>query len=105
VFDGSATNPTSRTTAGVFAGQVLALQISVAFSNAGVTRSGLADLKLQSGPLAGKTVGEVLALANQVIGGNTAALPSGLTVSDLNAIVSQINENFVDGTTDNGFLK
>ncbi|HTE17720.1 MAG TPA: hypothetical protein VK689_04985, partial [Armatimonadota bacterium] len=105
VLKSSATNPTSRTSAGVFAGQVLALQISVGFSEEGVTRSGLADLKLQSGELAGKTVGEVLALANEVIGCGTSALPSGLTVSELNAIVSKINENFVDGTTDNGFLK
>jgi hypothetical protein len=98
----SDTNPTTSK-AGVFAGQVLALQISVSFSNAGVTRYGLASLKVQSGKLAGYTVAQVLALANSVLGGG--ALPSGLTLTELNDIVDKINNNFVDGTTDLGYLR
>jgi len=101
----SATNPTSRTSAGVFAGQVLALQLSVNFSAAGVTRSGLAALTVRSGELTGYTVAQVLNLANQVLGGNTAALPPGLTISELNSIVDAINNNFDNGTTNNGYLQ
>lgn len=104
VLTSNATNPTSSS-AGVFAGQVMALQLSVDFSKAGITRTGLGNLAVVSGPLAGHTVTAVLSLANTVIGGNTGALPSGLTVSGLNAIVDAINNNFDNGTTDNHYLQ
>ena len=54
--------------------------------------------------LAGQTVMQVLALANQVLGGNTAALPAGVSLSMLNDVMTRINENFDNGTTNNGFL-
>jgi hypothetical protein len=99
----SATNPTAKTN--VFAGQVLALQLNVSFSNAGITRKGLSTLTVVSGPLAGKTVSQVLALANTALGGNTGALtPYGLTLSGLNDIVTSINQNYDNGTTDNHYL-
>jgi hypothetical protein len=99
VLNGSATNP-ATSSAGVFAGQVLALQLSVDFSNAGVTKRYLGDLVYQ-----GKTVHQWLALANQVLGGNTAALaPYGLTLSGLNNIIDSFNNNFVDVTQNNGVL-
>ena len=104
VLTATATNPTS-TSAKVFAGQVLALRLSVDFSNAGITRAGLANLKVASGRLAGYTVGQVLSLANAVLGGNTGALPSGLSVSGLNGIVDAINNNFDNGTTNNHYLQ
>ena len=96
-------NPTKATDAGSFNGQVLALQLSVDFSNAGKTKTGLANLKLTSTALQGKTVAEVLALANQVLGGGP--LPAGMTVSNLNDIVTAINENFDNGTTNKGLLQ
>jgi hypothetical protein len=100
----SAVNPT-RSSAGVFAGQVLALTISVAMSNAGVITSGLEDLYIAPGQtMAGYTVAEVLAMANQALGGNLSGLPSGVTISTLNDVVSKINENYVGGTEDHGFL-
>ncbi len=99
VFGASATNPTSSA-AGEFAGQVLALQLSVDFSNKGITPGGLANLKLNSGALSGQTIAQVLALANSVIGGGS--LPSGLTLSGLNDIVNTINNNFDGGTTNGG---
>jgi len=102
VLTASATNPTTKIN--VLAGQVLALQLSVSFSNAGITRNGLSSLTVVSGPLAGKTVAQVLALADAVLGGNTAALPSGLTVSGLNDIVTAINQNYDNGTIDNHYL-
>ncbi len=94
------TNPTAQVT--VLAGQVLALKLNVDFSTAGVLRGGLAALKVTSGPLAGRTVAQVLTLGNTVLGGG--ALPAGLTLSALNDTVTRINENFNDGTQDLGYL-
>jgi hypothetical protein len=98
----TATNPKSSA-AGVFAGQVLALQLSVDFSKAGITRAGLASLKLKSGKMAGYTVQNVLDLANAVLGGSYT-LPSTLTLAELNDIVDSINRNFDNGTTNKGYL-
>ncbi len=100
----SATNPT-KSDAGVFAGQVLSLRLSVDFSNAGIKRFGLANLTVVKGPLVGYTVAQVLALANTVLGGNTAALPSGLTLADLNDVVDEINRNFDNGKADKHYLQ
>ena len=100
----SATNPTSSA-AGVFAGQVLALRLSVDCSNAGITRSGLADLKITSGKLTNYTLAQFLALCNSVIGGNTSALPAGVSIGDLNDAATRCNENFDNGTTDHGYLR
>jgi hypothetical protein len=99
----SATNPVSSA-AGVFAGQVLALRLSVDFSNKGILRPGLANLTVQSGELAGYTVAQVLSLANTVLGGTTSALPSGVTISDLSGVVDAINNNFDGGIVNNGYL-
>jgi hypothetical protein len=99
---GNATNPTTSA-AGVFAGQVLALQLSVDFSNKGVLPAGLASLKIVSGPLAGQTVSQVLTLANSVLGGGN--LPSGMTISDLNGVIDSINSNFDNGTKNSGYLQ
>jgi hypothetical protein len=79
--------------------------LNVAFSDAGVTRTGLANLKLTSGRLSGYTVLAVLDLANKVLGGSTCSLPYGLSVSGLNDIVTAINENFDGGTVDHGYLR
>lgn len=100
----SANNPTSSA-AGVFAGQVLAVQLAVNFSNAGVITPGLASLKVASGhPLAGQTVSQVLAIANRVLGGDLSVLPPGMSIAALNDAMARINENFDNGTTNNGFL-
>jgi hypothetical protein len=104
VLNKSATNPKSSS-ANVFGGQVLALQLSVDFSNAGITTVGLSARKVAPGnPMAGSTVAQVLAVANQVIAGNPSALPTGMSVSNLNDVVSRINENYDNGTTNNGYL-
>ena len=62
------------------------------------------SLRLTSGKLAGQTVGQVLTLANAVLGGNTAALPAGVSVADLNEVLNQLNGNFERGVTDNVLL-
>jgi len=99
----SATNPTTSK-GGVLAGQVLALQINLAFSNAGITQKGLGALKLQSGAFSGYTASSFAALANKVLGGDSC-LPRGATLSDVVDAATKINENFDNGTVNKGFLK
>ena len=103
VLNKSQTNPTS-TSAGEFASQVLALELNVDFSNKGLIKPGLPNLKVLSGPLANLTVTQVLALSNAVLGGATNLLPSGMSISDLNNLLSNINGNYDKATTNNGYL-
>lgn len=96
VLTGDKLNPLT-TPAGVFAGQVLALQLNVDFSAAGKlgpTAIGtLQFLNTGNANLDGKTVADVLADANKVLGGG--ALPSYVTsVSDFNDLVTDLNEGF-----------
>jgi hypothetical protein len=106
MLTGSYTNPTPSTPGtSIFSGQVLALRLNVDFSNKGYIQPGLANLRITPGhPLAGKTVLEVLAIANAVLGGSSSSLPSGMTVSGLSEVVDALNNNFVDGTANNGWL-
>ncbi|MFZ6051114.1 HYR-like domain-containing protein [Halocola ammonii] len=87
-----------------FAGHVLSLSISVGFDNAianfGDAQGNLSDAIVSGGPLSGMTVGEVLAEANAVIGG----CDSDFSLSDLHETVTSINENYVDGDQDNGYV-
>jgi len=89
-------NPLS-TTSGVFGGQVLALQLNVDFSAAGITQGSggpVGDLRLCNfgTSLEGKTVSEILRIANTALGGG--ALPSGFTYSTLNNLVDNLNMAF-----------
>jgi hypothetical protein len=108
------------TEAGVFAGQITAATINVAFSDynanvGGLTcgggrtfPGGLGDLVYKAdcvvAGLAGMSVRDVLALAHGVISGCTA-LPAGVTVSDISDALAALNENFVDCQTDEGCLE
>jgi hypothetical protein len=94
----------SSSPANVFGGQVLTLQLNVDFSNEGITQQGLVNLRVASGPFTGYSVGQVLAIANTVLGGKLSALPAGVSESDLNNTVDAINNNFDGGTTNNGYL-
>lgn len=88
------------------AGHLVALTLSVsfdrtdaAFAPSGVT---LGSMIIRSGPFAGKTVGEFLAIANRILGG----IPNtGFTVQQALETATAINENYVDGLTDKGFLR
>ncbi len=96
------TNP-STTSAGVFAGQVVALKLNVSFSDAGVLGASgakLGELVVTQGLLVGKTVYEVLNIANVALGGGTTPY----TISQLNEVVTKINENFDDGKVNKGYL-
>ncbi len=102
-LDKNYTNPKS-TKAGVFAGQVVALKMNVAFSDHGKIGTGnvkLGELVVNAGPLAGKTVYEVLAIANTALGGG--ATPYSIT--QLNEAVTAINENFDEGKVNKNFLR
>jgi hypothetical protein len=61
----------------------------------------LGNAVIVSGPFAGRSVQELLDLANAFIG-NCGGGP--FNASQFNDALSAVNENFVDGNTDNGFL-
>lgn len=84
-------------------GQLLALSLSVGFDekdpNFGAAGVKLADMIIGSGPHAGMTVGAFLAMANNVIGGTASG-----NLNDIQSTADAINNNYVDGTVDNGYL-
>ena len=89
VLTANATNPTS-TSAGVFAGQVLALTLNTQVLSSG---SSLLSYVITTGPATGKTVAQVLADADKAIGG--CGLPSYVTsISPVNDVVDYINDLF-----------
>lgn len=92
------------TEAGVLLGQVVALSLSVGFDqydpNFGASSTSLKDLVVASGTFADWTVGQVLAEANTIIGGGW----NSYSAAQINDAVSEINENFVDGTTVGSYL-
>lgn len=99
----SQVNPT-KSAAGNIAAQLLALRLAVDFSAAGITKRGLGALVMQSGPLAGMSVDQILVLANTVVGGQPSALPSGLSISGLASILESLNLNYHEGTVNQGLL-
>jgi hypothetical protein len=110
VLTANHTDPVS-TEAGVFGGQVVALAISLGFSDYGVPTFGdLGSLVVPVGvhtpwgPFAGYTVREIFDLANVVLGGDSTVLPDGISISDLNDVVDAINNDFIDGEQSNGYL-
>jgi hypothetical protein len=89
---------------GALAGETLALELNVDFSNLGITKPGLGALHLAGGALKGQTVAQVLALANSVLGRGTP-LPSTLkNIDALEDIVEAINRNYEAGTVDRKYL-
>lgn len=84
--------------------QLTALSISVGFDSYfpdfGASTLNLADMYIASGTFEGLTVAEVLGLANEVLGGcNT-----DYTATEMAEVLDQINNNYVDGTINGGFL-
>jgi hypothetical protein len=103
-FNESYTNPTS-TNAGTLAGQAVALALSIGFDlydpNFCTSSHNLKDLVIVTGTFKDWTVAEVLAEANRYLAG----LVSSFTASQLNDVLDAINQNYVDGTIDKGFLR
>jgi hypothetical protein len=87
------------------ASHVTALTLSTGFDlwdeNFGESTSHLINSKITTGTFAGWTVSQVLAEANKVLGG----CASTYTASQLTEVLSAINECYVDGTTNTGFLQ
>jgi hypothetical protein len=99
---GTLTDPSNY--GNVLAGQLVAATLSVGFdaNDPGFGYSGnlLGNLYVTSGPFQGMQVHEVLDAANTFIGG----CGGPWTASALNAVLTAINENYVGGTMDGGFL-
>jgi hypothetical protein len=89
-----------------FAGQVTALSLSVGFdaydADFSVSPTPLVDLVVldANSPLYGVSVGAILDYANKVLAGCAAPY----TLEQLHDAVDTINNNFVDGTANEGFL-
>jgi len=107
------------TSAGVFAGQLVAATLNVAYDAAGYgkcTLTGDCDFTYPPGTLgtlvyvegcvadglAGWSVNEVIAAANVAISGG--GTPTGVSISDLSDALATLNENFVDCDTNIGCL-
>jgi hypothetical protein len=104
VLSYNVSNPDAKVIKNVLIGQVTALAINVAFDyadpNFAPAVGNFADLVISSGQFAGMSVSQFLSIANGVLGGcNTS-----YTADAINQTASLINANFIDGTTDGGFL-
>ncbi len=88
----------------VFAAQLVGLTLSVGFDaydpDFGASEFALNDGVLTSGPFAGWTVQELLNEANAAIGG----CQTSFGFSQLSDALAGVNQNYVDGTQDNGFI-
>ena len=88
----------------VLAGQVLTLALNIGFDDYDASFSSgnksLKDLVVASGDFQGMSVAQIMGIANDVLGGCS----SSYSPSQMNDIVTAINENFEDGNVDNGVL-
>lgn len=99
---GTFTNPT--TSRGVLSAQVLGIALAVGFDNAdpnfSASSTSFGSLTIKSGTFQGMTVAAFLQLANDVLGGCSTQY----TPSQINETATAINQNFDNGTVDNGVL-
>jgi hypothetical protein len=84
--------------------QVVALTLNIEFSGTASMPAGFGDLKLKGTgtSLDGATVSTILAIANNALGG--AGLPAGYTFSQLNDLITNLNESF-DNCTESDWAK
>lgn len=96
------TNPASLKN--VLVGQLVALKLSVGFDDYdpgfGESPVPLGEMIIARGPFKGGTVNQFLQLAEMVLGG----CETNFTPEQVNEAASSINENYVDGKANNGFL-
>lgn len=87
------------------AGHVIALKLSVTFDawdeDFGASSTHLANAVVTSGDFMGWTVAQVLAEAEKVLGG----CASSYSAAQMTTVLTAINECYVDGTTNTGFLE
>lgn len=102
ILTGSFTNPQQRIN--VLAGQVLTLALNIGFDNFdasfGNASENLQNLVISSGDFQGMSVLQILNESNNILGGCS----STYTPSEINYIVTAINENFEDGVINGGLL-
>ncbi|HZW39919.1 MAG TPA: collagen-binding domain-containing protein [Ignavibacteriaceae bacterium] len=95
------------TSSGILGGQITALALNIYFDDAGYlnlvpnSTTKLKDLVIVSGPFAGMTVMEFFNLAQSALGGAI----TGFSYSQINDAATAINENFDNGTVDDGYLE
>jgi hypothetical protein len=94
-------NPTTSSS-GVFGGEVLALQLNVDFSTAGflpgelsVSYRDITLCNMNDGSLNNQSVGDLLELANRLLGGDST---SGHVIALISPIVGELNFAFALGT-------
>ena len=105
VLDASCVDPLPGIAGGTFASQVVALALNVDFGQADMGGfTDISTLVVRDGPFAHMDVAEILALANQVLGGDVNALPPGTSLHDLHSTVAAINEDFEGGVASRGYL-
>ena len=104
VLTANATDPAFKSIKNVLIGQVTALALNVGFDafdpSFGKAGINLGDMVIGSGPFAGKTVSQFLAIANDVLGGCS----TDFTPATVNETADKINSNYDGGNVDNGFL-
>jgi len=102
VLNGSAVDPTSSR--GVLSSQVLAIALAVGFDvydpNFSASSSSFGSLTIKSGTFSGMSIASFLQVANNVLGGCSTQY----SLSSINEAATAINENFDNGTVDNGYL-
>jgi hypothetical protein len=100
---GTMVNPTSSTLKNTLAGQTVTLVLNTVFDadNAtfGASTTLLKDMLIGKGDFKGWTVAQVLAEANKALGSSSKE-----SLSDLTSVLSSINQNYDNGTSNNGFL-
>jgi hypothetical protein len=88
----------------VLTGQLVAASLNVGFdaydANFASSDVALGDMFTDAAEFEGMTLSDILAAANEVIGGCSDAF----SYASLNAVLTTINENFDNGTQDNGHL-
>lgn len=100
---GTLTNATRNSYSNVLAGQAVALTLSIGFdANPAFSPSAtpLGSLVVSSGLFAGKSVNELLTIANTVLGGGASAY----TADQINAALDNVNRNYDNGTINLGYL-
>jgi hypothetical protein len=89
----------------VLAGQLLTLALNIGFdnydANFGAAQIHLQDMVIASGDFQGMTVKQFFDIANDVLGGCS----TDYTPAQINVAATNINENYDNGTVDNGFLQ
>jgi len=88
----------------VLVGQLVALKLSIGFdytdANFGQSPVALGDMIIASGPFKGNKVIDFLSIGEEVLGGCS----KDFTPQQIVETATSINENYDNGTTDNGFL-